>query len=90
MDLEKLYKKSDITYDVHFNYLVDCFKENKIENIKFNTQLKSLVEFGIIELLEILKANVDEKTYLRETQKVKVLLEPTGMGDRFKTLNIRK
>ena len=90
LDLEKLYKKSDITYDVHFNYLVDCFKENKIENIKFNTQLKSLVEFGIIELLEILKANVDEKTYLRETQKVKVLLEPTGMGDRFKTLNIRK
>ena len=90
LDLEKLYKKSDITYDVHFNYLVDCFKENNIENIKFNTQLKSLVEFGIIELLEILKANVDEKTYLRETQKVKVLLEPTGMGDRFKTLNIRK
>lgn len=90
LDLEKLYKKSDITYDVHFNYLVDCFKENNIEIIKFNTQLKSLVEFGIIELLEILKANVDEKTYLRETQKVKVLLEPTGMGDRFKTLNIRK
>lgn len=90
LDLEKLYKKSDITYDVHFNYLSDLFKENNIKNIKFNTQLKALVEFGILELLEVLKANVDESTYLRETQKVKILLEPTGMGDRFKILNVRK
>ena len=90
LPLEKLFKNSDITYDIHFNYLGDCFKDLGILNIKFNTQLKSLVEFGILDLLEILKANVDEKTYLKETQKVKVLLEPTGMGDRFKTLNIRK
>jgi SAM-dependent MidA family methyltransferase len=48
------------------------------------------VEFGILDLLEILKANVDESTYLKQTQKVKILLEPTGMGDRFKTLNVRK
>lgn len=92
INLEKLYKKSDITYDVHFNYLADCFKqiqENNME-IKFDTQLKALVDFGIIELLEILKANVSEDVYLKETQKVKVLLEPTGMGDRFKILNIRK
>jgi SAM-dependent MidA family methyltransferase len=90
LPLEKLFKNSDITYDVHFNYLSDCFKENGITQIKFNTQLKSLVEFGILDLLEILKANVNENEYLRQTQNVKVLLEPTGMGDRFKTLNIRK
>ena len=45
---------------MHFNYLSDCFKENNIKEIKFNTQLKSLVEFGILDLLEILKANVSE------------------------------
>ena len=90
LNLEKLYQNSDITYDVHFNYLSDCFKHNNIKEIKFNTQLKSLVEFGILDLLEILKANVNENEYLRQTQKIKVLLEPTGMGDRFKTLNIRK
>jgi len=90
LPLENLFKNSDITYDVHFNYLKDCFLNNGILDIKFNTQLKSLVEFGILDLLEILKANVEEKTYLKETQKVKVLLEPTGMGDRFKTLNVRK
>jgi len=90
LDLENLYKKSDITYDVHFNYLSDLFNEHNVISVKFNTQLKALVEFGIIELLEILKANVDESVYLKETQKVKMLLEPTGMGDRFKILNVRK
>ena len=90
LPLKNLFKNSDITYDVHFNYLKDCFLSNDILDIKFNTQLKSLVEFGILDLLEILKANVDEKTYLKQTQQVKVLLEPTGMGDRFKTLNVRK
>lgn len=90
LNLKELYKKSDITYDVHFNYLADCFKENNIKDVKFSTQLKTLVEFGILDLLEILKSNVEENTYLRETQKVKVLLEPTGMGDRFKVINVRK
>ena len=90
LNLEKLFKSSDITYDVHFNYLSDCFKEIGISDIKFNTQLKSLIEFGILDLLEILKANTSETDYLRQTQKVKILIEPTGMGDRFKTLNIRK
>ncbi len=92
LDLEKLFKNSDITYDVHFNYLSDCFKEYQKNNIdiKFDTQLKALVDFGIIELLEILKANVDESTYLKQTQKVKILLEPTGMGDRFKILDVKK
>ena len=88
--LKKLFKKSDITYDVHFNYLKDLFLQENVKDVKFNTQLKSLVDFGILDLLEILKANVDENTYLRETQKVKILLEPTGMGDRFKTLSIIK
>ena len=90
LDLEKLFKKSDITYDVHFNYLKDLFEDKKVKNIRFDTQLKALVDFGILDLLEILRANVDEDTYLNETQKVKMLLEPMGMGERFKILNIQK
>ncbi len=52
--------------------------------------MQALIEFGIINLLEILKANSEENTYLRESQKVKTLLEPTGMGDRFKVLHVKK
>lgn len=90
LDLKALYKKSDITYDVNFSYLIDCFKQVGIQNISYQTQLKTLVEFGIIDLLEILHDNADEKIYIHETNKVKTLLEPTGMGDRFKCAIFRK
>lgn len=90
LNLSELYKKSDITFDVNFSFLIDCFKEVGVENIIYETQLKGLVRFGIIDLLEILHKNADEKTYLREANKVKTLLEPIGMGDRFKVAVFRK
>ncbi|MGB3750605.1 MAG: SAM-dependent methyltransferase [Arcobacteraceae bacterium] len=90
VNLEKYYQRSDITYDVHFGHLIDCFKNNGIQHISYETQLKALVRFGIIELLEILHKNVDEKIYLSEANKVKTLLNPTGMGDRFKMVCFRK
>ena len=90
LDLAQLYKVSDITYDVNFEYLIGCFEDAGVENIIYETQLKALVNFGIIELLEILHKNVDETTYLREANKAKTLLEPTGMGDRFKAAIFRK
>jgi len=89
LNLKKLYEKSDITYDVHFQHLIDCFENLNIKNTAFTTQLKALIDFGIIELLEILHQNVDEKTYLSEANKVKTLLNPTGMGDRFKMVSFR-
>ena len=90
INLEILYENSDITYDVNFQHIIDSFQVLGIENINYQTQLKALVSFGIIELLEILHQNVDEKTYLNEVNKVKTLLTPTGMGDRFKMASFRQ
>jgi len=90
LDLEKYYNRSDITYDVFFKHLKDCFTKLDIKEAIFKTQMVALVEFGITDLLEILKNNVDENNYLREAQKVKTLIQPTGMGDRFKMLFIKK
>jgi SAM-dependent MidA family methyltransferase len=90
IELKDYFKQSDITYDVNFTHLIDSFKKCKVDTISCDTQLKTLVEFGIINLLEILHNNSDEKTYLKETNKVKTLLEPTGMGDRFKAAIFRK
>jgi len=89
INLKELYKSSDITYDVPFTYLMDCFKDLGCE-VEFHTQLQALVEFGIIDLLEILKNNTSEEHYLKEVNKVKILLEPTGMGDRFKMIYVKK
>jgi SAM-dependent MidA family methyltransferase len=90
LNLKNLFGKSDITYDVNFSHLIDSFKKYNIKKIKYTTQLKALVDFGIIELLEILHKNTDETTYLREVNKVKTLLEPTSMGDRFKVVIFQK
>ncbi len=90
INLDKLFGNSDITYDVNFTHLIDSFEAVDIKNIQYDTQLKALVDFGIIELLEILHKNVDEKIYIKEANRIKTLLEPTGMGDRFKVAIFRK
>lgn len=90
LQIEPLFAKSDITFDVHFDHIIESFQSAAQVEVNYMTQLKALVEFGIIELLEMLKEHADENSYLRETQKVKTLLEPTGMGDRFKMLHIQK
>lgn len=90
IDLKNLFGKSDITYDVNFSHVIDSFKEAGANNLSYETQLKALVSFGIIDLLEMLHKNVDEDIYLGEANKVKTLLNPTGMGDRFKMVSFRK
>ena len=88
--LENLFGVSDITYDVNFTHVIDSFSKAGAINLAYETQLKALVSFGIIDLLEILHKNVDEDTYLSEANKVKTLLNPTGMGDRFKMASFRQ
>lgn len=90
LPLKELFSKSDITYDVNFTHLMDCFKDQNCKTITLNTQLKTLVEFGIQDLLKLLQDNADESTFLREVQKVKTLLDPTGMGERFKAIIVNK
>jgi len=90
LPLSKLFSNSDITFDVNFAHVMDCFKKQNCNKITFQTQLKTLVEFGIQDLLQMVKDNADENIYLREVQKVKTLLEPTGMGERFKVIIVQK
>ena len=90
IDIKSLYKKSDITYDVFFEQLIDEFEENAIRLQNYMTQMKAMVEFGILELFEILKSHSDEATYLKELNKAKVLIDPSFMGERFKCVIFRK
>ena len=75
---------------MNFSHVINSFKQAGVKEVTYKTQLQALIDFGIIELLEILKEQAGETAYLKETQKVKTLLEPTGMGDRFKMLQIRQ
>jgi len=89
LDIQSLFKKSDITFDVHFQHLKDEFKLAGIETIEYKTQMRALVDFGLIELLEILKNRVDEKIYNSELNRVKILIDPAFMGERFKMMRFQ-
>lgn len=87
---EELFAKSDITYDVTFAHVKDAFSEAGVEFIELKTQMVTLVEMGILELLEILKEHVEDKIYKQELEKVKMLILPNFLGERFKMIKFRK
>jgi SAM-dependent MidA family methyltransferase len=87
--LEKFFKNSDITYDVNFNHVIDSF-ENAGAKLKiYETQARALVRFGIIDILEQYHKIATTAQYLNQADKVKTLLAPTVMGDRFKLVHFR-
>ena len=88
--LETLFRRSDITYDVHFTHLIDAYKESGARLEAFRTQLAMLVNFGIIQLLDMLRENVDQVTYQAELNRAKMLIDPAFMGERFKGVIFRK
>ncbi len=89
LKLNEAYKKSDITYDVNFQHLIDVFENEGIKKIQYATQMVALVDFGLMDLLDILKTKVEQNAYLSEVNKIKTLIDPRMMGERFKMVNFR-
>jgi SAM-dependent MidA family methyltransferase len=87
---EELFKKSDITYDVTFEHVKDAYEAAGVTFVEFKAQMTALVDMGILELLEMLQKNADEKIYKQELEKVKMLIMPNFLGERFKMIKFRK
>jgi len=87
--LSELFGVSDITYDVNFGYVEDVFVDVGAELVAFETQARALVRFGIIELLEQYRDYATQSQYLHEADKIKTLLAPNIMGERFKMIHLR-
>lgn len=87
---EELFAKSDITYDVTFEHVKDAYVDAGVEFIELKAQMVALVDMGILNLLEMLKDNADEKIYEQELQKAKMLIMPNFLGERFKMIRFRK
>jgi SAM-dependent MidA family methyltransferase len=87
---EALFAKSDITYDVTFAHVKDAYEEAGVTFLALKAQMVGLIDMGILDLLEMLKENVDEKIYKQELEKVKMLILPDFLGERFKMIRFRK
>lgn len=88
--LEEAYGTSDITYDVNFTHVKEAYEAQGIHCAQYATQLAALVEMGILDLLAMLKEHVSEEIYLQELEKVKILITPSLMGERFKMIRFVK
>ncbi len=90
VELDKLFKVADITYDVNFGHVIDAFEAAGFELDKYETQARALVRFGLIDILEQFAAQATTSNYVREADKVKTLIAPTIMGDKFKMVHFKK
>jgi len=90
LKLEESYKKDDITYDVNFAHVSEAFEANGFEECFYETQARALIRFGIIDILEEFSKQTTPARYAREADKIKTLIAPTMMGDRFKLVHFRK
>lgn len=86
LDLDKVFGVTDITYDVNFSHVKDAFEAQGIQCVQFATQLVALVEMGILDLLALLKEKASDEIYIQELEKVKILITPSLMGERFKMI----
>ncbi|NOZ90581.1 MAG: hypothetical protein GXO60_04760 [Epsilonproteobacteria bacterium] len=90
LKLEEVYQKADITYDVNFGHLIEAFNEAGFRLDGYETQARALIRFGIIDILEMFSKQTTEANYLREVDKIKTLIAPTIMGDKFKMVHFVK
>ncbi len=90
LTLSEAYQRADITYDVNFGHVIEAFETIGFETIDCETQARALIRFGLIDILEQYAKSTTEANYLREADKVKTLISPTIMGDRFKMVHFRK
>lgn len=86
LELSKAYGTTDITYDVNFSHVKEAFEQQGITCVQYATQLVALIEMGILDLLSTLKEKASDEIYLQELEKVKILITPSLMGERFKMI----
>ena len=90
LTLSESYKKDDITYDVNFGHVSEAFTEAGFRELVYETQARALVRFGIIDILERFARQTTQARYMSEADKIKTLIAPTMMGDRFKMIHFGK
>ncbi len=90
LKLDEVYQRADITYDVNFGHLIDAFEGAGFKLDRYETQARALVRFGLIDILEMFKNQTTPANYIREADKIKTLIAPTIMGDKFKMVHFQK
>jgi len=88
--LSEAFQNTDVTYDVNFGHVIEAFEEAGFRLDKYETQARALIRFGLIDILEQFAKQTSQSNYLREADRIKTLIAPTIMGDKFKMIHLVK
>lgn len=75
----------DITSHVNFSALVYYGKKSKLDFVGFTDQAHFLISLGLMDIFQELQEKGDYKSYER-LNRLKTLILPKGMGEKFKIL----
>ncbi|RDU70711.1 hypothetical protein CQA66_07685 [Helicobacter aurati] len=85
-NIPSFYQKSDITYDVNFGLLQQLFAHYHAECLFCATQANVLIqECKILEIFELFAQQFNAQTKLKQQVKLRGLIAPNAMGERFKS-----
>ena len=90
VNLKDFFGNTDITYDVNFAHAIEAFENSGFNLVDFKTQARALIDFGIIDILEQFARLTTQERYISEADKIKTLISPTIMGDKFKMIHLSK
>lgn len=84
-DYGEFFGRSDITYDVCFEFLSFCFKELGFKELDFKTQANALLdECKIEQIMAVLQKHASDEVIKNAFKQLKYLLTPAFLGERFK------
>ena len=87
--LASFYQKSDLTYDVDFGLLSRIFENHGFKILFCLTQAKALIEeCHILDLFESFCESLSDQARLRQQLKLRGLITPNALGERFKSICI--
>ena len=83
-DIRPFFGVSDLTSDVNFAELTSFFERAGARRIYFSRENRALLEMGLIRAIEQKSAHLSPKEHAKEMMKVRSLLDPGLLGERFK------
>ncbi|MGE4294365.1 MAG: SAM-dependent methyltransferase [Campylobacterales bacterium] len=88
--LEPFFQKADLTSDVPFAHLGAAFEAAGFTAHPVKTQNTALLELGLTELLDLLQQKAGFAAYRQEVGRVRALLDPAMLGERFRFARYEK
>ncbi len=83
-DIRPFFGVSDLTSDVNFAELTSFFERAGARRIYFARENRALLQMGLMRAIEQKSAHLSPKEHAKEMIKVRSLLDPGLLGERFK------